>query len=116
MADSGLLSNVFPELLALKNYRLPGEDPQNLFEQTNNSYLGLEKLLDAGDQLRKVSGDRIFQDIDAARATLLKWAILFHVRIKTSLSTYSWCMVNMSLSKKIRPIWKRKVLGIFIYR
>jgi poly(A) polymerase len=78
MADSGLLFNVFPELLALKNYRLPGKDPQNLFEQTMNSYLGLEKLLDAGDQVKNASGDRIFQDIDATRATLLKWAILFH--------------------------------------
>ena len=78
MADSGLLFNVFPELLALKNYRLPGEDPQNLFEQTIDSYLGLEKLLDAGNQVKNASGDRIFQDIDATRATLLKWAILFH--------------------------------------
>ena len=78
MADSGLLFNVFPELLALKNYRLPGEDPQNLFEQTIDSYLGLEKLLDAGNQIKNASGDRIFQDIDATRATLLKWAILFH--------------------------------------
>ena len=78
MAKSGLLFNLFPELLALKNYRLPGADPQNLFEQTIDSYHGLEKLLDAGDQLKKVSGGRIFQDIDAARATLLKLAILFH--------------------------------------
>ena len=78
MADSGLLFNVFPELLALKNYRLPGADPQNLFEQTVDSYHGLEKLLDAESQLNKMSGHRIFQDVDAARATLIKWAILFH--------------------------------------
>jgi len=78
MAHSGLLFNIFPELLALKNYRLPGAHPQNLFEQTIDSYHGLEKLLDAGGQLKKVSGDRLFQDVDAARATLLKWAILFH--------------------------------------
>jgi len=78
MAKSGLLFNLFPELLALKNCRLPGADPQNLLEQTIKSYQGLEKLLAAGDQLRKGSGERIFQDIDAARATLLKLAILFH--------------------------------------
>jgi poly(A) polymerase len=78
MAHSGLLFHVFPELLALKNYRLSGTHPQTLFEQTVDSYHGLEKLLDAGGQLNQVSGDRLFQDIDAARATLLKWAILFH--------------------------------------
>jgi len=78
MAHSGLLFNVFPELLTLKNYRLPGAHPHNLFEQTIDSYHGLEKLLDAGGQLKKVSEDRLFQDIDVARATLLKWAILFH--------------------------------------
>ena len=78
MAHSGLLFNVFPELLALKNYRLPGAHPHNLFEQTMDSYHGLEELLNAGIQLKKVSDDRLFQDIDATRATLLKWAILFH--------------------------------------
>jgi tRNA nucleotidyltransferase/poly(A) polymerase len=78
MAHSGLLFNVFPELLALKNYRLPGAHPHNLFEQTMDSYHGLEKLLNAGIQLEKVSYDRLFQDVDAARATNLKWAILFH--------------------------------------
>jgi len=78
MARSGLLFNVFPELLALKNYRLPGAHPHNLFEQTIDSYHGLEELLNAGIQLRKVSDDRLFQDVDATRATLLKWAILFH--------------------------------------
>ena len=77
-AHSGLLFNVFPELLALKNCRLPGAHPQNLFEQTLDSYHGLEKLLDAGGQLKKVTGHRLNQDVDAARATLLKWAILFH--------------------------------------
>ena len=70
MAHCGLLFNVFPELLALKNYRLPDPPPLNLFEQTIGSYHGLEELLDADD--------RLFQDIDAARATLLKWAFLFH--------------------------------------
>jgi poly(A) polymerase len=78
MAHSGLMFNVFPELLALKNYRLPGAHPHNLFEQTIDSYHGLEKLLNAGIQLKKVSDDRLFQDVDATRATLLKWAILFH--------------------------------------
>ena len=78
MADSGLLFKVFPELLVLKNYRRPGANPQNLFEQTLASYHGLEKLLDAGGQLNKLLGNRIFQDVDADRATLVKWAILFH--------------------------------------
>jgi poly(A) polymerase len=70
--------NVFPELLALKNYRLTGAHPHNLFEQTMDSYHGLEELLNAGIQLKKVSDDRLFQDVDATRATILKWAILFH--------------------------------------
>jgi poly(A) polymerase len=78
MAHSGLLFNVFPELLALKNYRLPGASPQNLFDQTIDSYHGLEKLLDAEGRLKKESGNRLFQDFNTARATLLKWAILFH--------------------------------------
>ena len=52
--------------------------PITYLRQTIDSYGGLEKLLDAGGQLKKVSGDRLFQDLDAARATLLKWAILFH--------------------------------------
>jgi poly(A) polymerase len=78
MADSGLLFNIFPELLALKNYILPGVHPDNLFEQTIDSYHGLEKLLDAGGRLKKVSGDRLFPDVDPARATILKWAILLH--------------------------------------
>jgi poly(A) polymerase len=78
MAHSGLLFNVFPELLALKNYRLPGASPQNLFDQTIDSYHGLEKILDAEGRFKKESGDRLFQDFNTARATLLKWAILFH--------------------------------------
>jgi tRNA nucleotidyltransferase/poly(A) polymerase len=78
MAQIGLLFHVFPELRALKNYRLAGAYPQNLFEQTIDSCHGLEKLLDAGGWLDKVFGDRLFQDVDAARATLLKWAVLFH--------------------------------------
>ena len=110
MADSGLLFNVFPELLALKNYRLPGEDSQNLFEQTMDSYLGLEKLLDAGDQVKNASGDRIFQDIDAARATLLKWAILFHdiglpatqtLTAKEIQNFYSHTLTSTAMTQKI---------------
>ena len=31
-----------------------------------------------GGRFKKVSGGRLYQDIDAARAMLLKWAILFH--------------------------------------
>jgi poly(A) polymerase len=78
MAHSGLLFNVFPELLALKNYRQPGAHPKNLFEQTIDSYGGLEKLLDIGGQPKKMSGDRLLRDVDAARTTRLKWSILFH--------------------------------------
>jgi poly(A) polymerase len=78
MAHSGLLFCVFPELLALKNYRLGGTHPHNLFEQTMDAYQGLENLLNTGEQLKKVTDDRLFRDIDAVRATLLKWAILFH--------------------------------------
>jgi len=110
MAHSGLLFNVFPELLALKNYRLPGAHPQNLFEQTIDSYHGLEKLLDAGGQLKKVSGDRLFQDVDAARATLLKWAILFHdIGIPTmqtltegeTIHFYSHALKSAAMARKI---------------
>ncbi len=78
MAHSGLLFYVFPELLALKNYRLEGAHPRNLFGQTMDAYQGLEKLLDAGGQLKKVTDDRLLRDMDTVRATLLKWAILFH--------------------------------------
>ena len=48
MVKSGLLFNVFPEFLALKNHRLPCAHTHNLFEQTLDSYHDLEKLLDAG--------------------------------------------------------------------
>ncbi len=78
MARSGLLFNVFPELLALKNNRMPDAHPQNLFKQTINSYHGLEKILGSEDRFKKVFADRLFQDVNAVRATLLKWAILFH--------------------------------------
>ena len=110
MAHSGLLFNVFPELLALKNYRLPGAHPPNFFEQTIDSYHGLEKLLDAGGQLKKMSGDRLFQNVDAARATLLKWAILFHdigIPTKQALTEeeiihfYSHALKSAAMARKI---------------
>jgi tRNA nucleotidyltransferase/poly(A) polymerase len=110
MAHSGLLFNVFPELLALKNYRLSGARPQNLFEQTIDSYHGLEKLLDAGGQLKNVSGDLLFQDVDAARTTLLKWAILFHdIGIPTmqtlteggTIHFYSHTLKSAAMARKI---------------
>ncbi len=78
MARSGLLFHVFPELLALKNYRKPGADFQNLFEQTINSYHSLEKLMDTGGPPNKAFADRLYHDVNAARTTCLKWAILFH--------------------------------------
>ncbi len=78
MAHSGLLFNIFPELLTLNNYRRPGASHPNLFEQTLHSLDSLERLLNTRDQFTGVSGARLFQDVDAARATLLKWAILFH--------------------------------------
>jgi tRNA nucleotidyltransferase/poly(A) polymerase len=78
MAHSGLLFYVFPELLALKNDRLNGAGPETLFDQTIDSYHFLEKLLNAGGQLIKVPADMLFRDIGTDRATLLKWAILFH--------------------------------------
>jgi len=110
MARSGLLFNVFPELLALKNCRLPGAHPHSLFEQTIDSYHGLEELLNAGIQLRKVSDDRLFQDVDATRATLLKWAILFHdVGIPTTqtltegkiIHFYSHAFKSAAMARKI---------------
>jgi poly(A) polymerase len=110
MAHSGLLFNVFPELLALKFCRLPGAHPQNLFEQTIDSYHGLEKLLDAGDRFEKVFADRLFQDVDAARATLLKWAILFHdigipsmqtLTEEETIHSYSYALKSAAMSRKI---------------
>jgi poly(A) polymerase len=110
MAHSGLLFNVFPELLALKNYRPPGTHPHNLFEQTIASYHSLEKLLDAGAHPKKRSGNRLFQDIDDARATLLKWAILFHdIGIPTTqtlteeetIHSYGHALKSAAMARKI---------------
>ena len=78
MAQSGLLFHVFPELLTLKNDRPDGAGPENLFDQTIDSYHWLEKLLNGGGRLNKVPGERLFSDMGMGRATLLKWAILFH--------------------------------------
>ena len=76
MAHSGLLFSVFPELLQLKNCRLRANQPANLFEQTLGAYNHLEKLLDSRDLMLAETADRLFEDIDTARATLLKWAVL----------------------------------------
>jgi len=78
MAGSGLLFNVFPELLDLAKCRLPLKSDPNLFEQTLDCLNRLEKLLDDGEQFAGMFCDRLFQEIDTARATLLKWSILFH--------------------------------------
>jgi poly(A) polymerase len=78
MANSRLLFCVLPELSALKNYRLPDAQNHILFKQTINSYHSLEKLLSTASRFEKMSEGRFFQDISANRATLLKWAILFH--------------------------------------
>ena len=78
MADSGLLFRVFPELLDLANCRLPGKSHPNLFEQTLDCLNRLEKILVGGEQFKGMFCDRLFQEIDTARATLLKWSILFH--------------------------------------
>lgn len=78
MAHSGLLFSVFPELLQLKNCRQHGKQPVSFFEQTLDAYNHLEKLLDSQDINLPESGNRLFEDIDANRATLLKWAVLLH--------------------------------------
>lgn len=78
MARSGLLFKVFPELSDLANYRLPGTFHPNLFEQTLDCLNSLENLLKNCNQFSGESCNRLFQEMDAARATLLKWAILFH--------------------------------------
>ena len=77
MADSGLLFALFPELLRLKNFQLPAGRPAPFFEQTLNSYVHLEKLLQSPDQLRPQSGDRHAELLDLPRITLLKLAVLF---------------------------------------
>lgn len=77
MAHSGLLFALFPELLQLKNYRLPGNQPAAFLEESLSSYVHLENLLESRDLWMPRSAKRHYEDIDARRAILLKLAVLF---------------------------------------
>jgi tRNA nucleotidyltransferase/poly(A) polymerase len=76
MADSGVLFCVFPELLTLKD--CPTDDGQSafFFERTQAAYEQIEKLLDNRDLKSSEPVEELFEDIDAERAVLLKWAVL----------------------------------------
>ena len=78
MAHSGLLFSLFPELLQLKKCGLNGKQPVSFFEQTLDACNHLEKLLDSRDLNLPESGNLLFEDIDADRAALIKWAVLLH--------------------------------------
>ena len=76
MAHSGLLFGIFPELLPLQSCRLRDDQPSNLFELTLAAYDQLEKLLYYQDLKLVGPADRLFEEIETERATLLKWAVL----------------------------------------
>ena len=78
MARSGLLFSIFPELINVKNHRLPADAPGSLFDQTLDSYEYLERLLDPEDQTMRRLRGRLFPDSDKSRSGLLKLALLFH--------------------------------------
>lgn len=82
MAHSGLLFTVFPELKRLKNYRMPGDDAYDFFEQTLASYTHLENFFDSKCPGSVGGGSRFLTEflsqMDTARAVLIKWGVLFH--------------------------------------
>jgi tRNA nucleotidyltransferase/poly(A) polymerase len=76
MAGSGVLFHVFPELLRLNNCPANDNQPDFFFERTIVAYDHLEKLLKNRDLKLSKSTEELFDDIDAERAVLLKWAVL----------------------------------------
>ena len=78
MAQSGLMFSVFPELRQLRDDCSSENDPNDLFEQTLHSYAHLEKLINPADSVNAMIDPLHFQTSDLTRATLLKWALLFH--------------------------------------
>jgi tRNA nucleotidyltransferase/poly(A) polymerase len=76
MAHSGLLFSIFPPLLRLKNCRLRTGQPAKFWQQTLDACGHLETLLNCRDLSPAQSAERLYKDLDTARATLLKWAVL----------------------------------------
>jgi tRNA nucleotidyltransferase/poly(A) polymerase len=76
MADSGVLFYVFPELLPLKNCPADDNQPAFFYERTLVAYDHIEKLLKNRDLKLSKPAEGLFDDIDAERAVLLKWAVL----------------------------------------
>ena len=69
MDKSGLLLQIFPEFLKLKQLQVHPAAPRTWFEQTLDSYFHLEKLLNESP---------FFQNDPVTRSILLKWSVLFH--------------------------------------
>ncbi|UCD81420.1 MAG: CCA tRNA nucleotidyltransferase [Desulfobacterales bacterium] len=78
MARQGLLFTVFPELKHLNDYQVPDDHGWNFFEQTLKAYSHLENLFDSKHPVYAEVSSRYFTAMDAARAVLVKWAVLFH--------------------------------------
>jgi poly(A) polymerase len=78
MAHSRLLFTVFPELERLQNFPIPGNHARNFLERTLEAYSRLENFFDAKYRVAVDGDSRFFYQMDAARAVLLKWAVLFH--------------------------------------
>ena len=78
MADSGVLFCVLPELLTLKNCPADDHQPAYFYERTLNAYQHLEQLLDNRELKSSQPAEALFEDIDAERSVLLKWAVLLH--------------------------------------
>jgi poly(A) polymerase len=78
MDQSGLLVNIFPEFLELKQLPVHSTTPRTWFEHTLDSYFHLETLLHQNDAWMQSGGSRFFQNDPVTRSILLKWSVLFH--------------------------------------
>jgi len=78
MDQSGLLVNIFPEFLELKQLPVHPATPRTWFEQTLDSYFHLETLLNPDDAWMQSSDSRFFQHDPVTRSILLKWSVLFY--------------------------------------
>ena len=76
MAHSGLLFSIFPPLLRLKNCQLHTGQPASFWQQTLDACGHLEALLKGRDLIPAQTAERLYKELDTARTTLLKWAVL----------------------------------------
>lgn len=81
MANTGLLTAIFPELGKLQGCSQNKYHLYDVFEHTMKAYYYLETMLN------NKFPPEIYQDIDRSKATLLKYAILLHDIGKTSTKT-----------------------------